>query len=88
VSGLASVYTNRPKNAKTIGGQEMEKRPPIVDLPTCTCSSIIEKALSFKEMSLKESATDYALFDDEWEGDDWPDVYPIRTFRQGEQDVS
>ena len=50
----------------------MKKRPPVVDLPTSTCSSIIEKALSFKEMSLVESATDYALFDDEWEGDDWP----------------
>jgi hypothetical protein len=23
-------------------------------------------------MSLTESATDYALFDDEWEADDWP----------------
>lgn len=37
---------------------------------------------------MKEKATDYALFDDEWEGDDWSDVYPIRTFREGEQDVS
>jgi hypothetical protein len=23
---------------------------------------------------LRENATDYALFDDEWEGDDWPPV--------------
>jgi hypothetical protein len=47
----------------------MGKHPPVVDLLTFTCSSIIEKALSFREMSLTENATDYALFD-EREGDD------------------
>jgi len=36
----------------------MEKRPPVVDLPTFTYSSIIEKALSFKEMLLVERKRD------------------------------